>query len=69
MKFETFEIPYTGERVLCGVHESGLPICILRKEGYRSAYATVAVRYGSEHNALSVDGRLRTEPASIAHYL
>lgn len=69
MKLETFEIPYTGERVLCGVHESGLPIRILRKEGYRSAYATVAVRYGSVDNAFFVDGRLRTVPAGIAHYL
>ena len=69
MKFETFSVPCTGEQVLYGVHESGLPIYILKKAGYRSAYATVAVRYGSVDTAFAVDGKMRTVPAGIAHYL
>ena len=69
MKFETFSVPCTGEQVLYGVHESGLPIYILKKAGYRSAYATVAVRYGSVDTAFAVDGKMRTGPAGIAHNL
>ncbi len=62
-------IEKAGETVFFGVHESGLPVYVLPKEGFSSTYAVIGTRYGSIDNEFTADGEQLHVPAGIAHYL
>lgn len=70
---KTIESRWLQERCIRIDHPSGLPIFVWPKEGYQSAYAVFATRYGSVDTAFTVrmDGEDKTVevPAGIAHYL
>ncbi len=70
-EWKTMQCNHTGERCYFLQHSSGLPIYVWPKEGYASAYAVFATKYGSIDTAyLSADTNKVVElPAGIAHYL
>ena len=58
-----------GETVYSEVLPNGLRICVIPKRGFARKYAFFAANYGSVHTAFTLDGRLRTTPDGVAHYL
>lgn len=69
MNWETITIDKAAETVYFGVHPTGLPMYVLPKKGFSSAYAVIGTRYGSVDNDFAVDGEQLHVPAGIAHYL
>ncbi len=69
MNWEVITAEKAAETVYFGVHPTGLPIYVLPKEGFSSAYAVIGTRYGSVDNDFAVDGEQLHVPAGIAHYL
>ena len=61
----------TGETYFYQRHPSGLPIYVWPKEGYSTAYAVFATKYGSIDNVFIEEGANEPTvlPAGIAHYL
>ena len=61
----------TGECFYYRRHESGLPLYVWPKEGYVTAYAAFATRYGAIDTAFIQPGEEQPTilPAGIAHYL
>ncbi|MDR0404939.1 MAG: insulinase family protein [Oscillospiraceae bacterium] len=61
----------TGESYFCGVHESGLKVCIFEKKDSNSSFAILGTKFGSI-NTKFVDVKSSesvTVPDGIAHYL
>ncbi len=70
MKIKEYYDEKLGERVFCGKHSSGLEIRVMPKEGYTSAYALFAVKYGSIDTFLQQpDGSFKPIPEGTAHFL
>ena len=59
----------TGVRYYTMTHSSGLPMITCPWEGYRSAYAVFAARYGSIDTGFYDGDEFVNVPAGIAHYL
>ncbi len=70
-EWKRLQCRHTGEQCYFLQHSSGLPIYVWPKEGYASAYAVFATKYGSIDSAyVSADTNEVVElPAGIAHYL
>ena len=69
MKFELTENKALKERILSGVHESGLRVYIIPKEGFSKYYAIYGTEYGSIDDVLKLpEGEIRL-PDGIAHFL
>lgn len=70
-EWKRIQCSHTGEHCYFLQHSSGLPIYVWPKEGYASAYAVFATKYGSIDSAyVSADTDKVVElPAGIAHYL
>lgn len=66
---ETKAYPHLGETLYSETLPNGLRLRILPKPGFRSAYAVLAVNYGSAHRRFSLDGQTADCPAGVAHYL
>lgn len=58
-----------GETYYHRRHSSGLPLYVWPKEGFRTAYAVFATKYGAIDNAFVENGKVTELPAGIAHYL
>lgn len=59
----------TGERIRRIDHPTGLTILVNEKPSYNKAYAVYATKFGSVNNVFVRDGRRRTLPDGIAHFL
>ncbi len=57
-----------GERYLCEVHASGLPVYVFPKQ-MTTTYAILATRYGSVDARFCVSDREMTVPDGVAHFL
>ena len=71
MKFEITENKALKERVMYGVHESGLRVYIIPKKGFSKYYAIYGTEYGSLDDVLKVPGEdceIKL-PDGIAHFL
>ncbi len=71
MRFEKTENKALKESILFGVHESGLRVYIIPKEGFSKYYAIYGTEYGSIDNVLKVPGGNEeiNLPDGIAHFL
>lgn len=71
MKFETFENRVINEKILSGVHESGLKIYIIPKKGFNKYYAIYGTDYGSCINEFTAMGESEKTylPDGVAHFL
>ncbi len=58
-----------GETMESFVHESGLPVYILKKKGFGKSYALFATKFGSVHNSFVADNVKIKVPDGIAHFL
>lgn len=70
-EWKLLQCRHTGEQCYFLEHSSGLPIYVWPKEGFVSAYAVFAAKYGAIDTAyVSADTNETIElPAGIAHYL
>ncbi len=57
-----------GERYLCEVHASGLPVYVFPKQ-MTTTYAILATRYGSVDARFCISDREITVPDGVAHFL
>jgi len=64
IKEERFGITYYELK-----HESGLPIYVCPKEGFRSCYAVIGTKFGSMNAEFIHNGSRITVPDGTAHYL
>lgn len=71
MKFEIFENSVINEKILSGVHESGLKIYIIPKKGFSKYYAIYGTDYGSCDTEFTAGGESEKTllPDGIAHFL
>ena len=71
MNFKTFENSILNEKILSGVHESGLKIYIIPKKGFSKYYAIYGTDYGSCDTEFTAGGEsVKTYlPDGIAHFL
>lgn len=70
MKIKEYKNELLGESVFCADHPSGLRILVMPKEGYDSAYALFAVKYGSIDTFIgNEDGTYTPIPEGTAHFL
>jgi M16 family peptidase len=71
MKFEKIANPVIEETFYKGVHESGLPVYVLKKENYSKYYSILSTRYGSVDSAFQFPGdrEYTIVPDGIAHFL
>ncbi|MBE7023392.1 MAG: insulinase family protein [Ruminococcaceae bacterium] len=71
MKFEITENKALNERILSGVHESGLRVYIIPKTGFCKYYAIYGTDYGSLDDYLKIPGTDSeiALPDGIAHFL
>lgn len=71
MKFEKITNPVIEETFYKGIHESGLPVYILKKENYSKYYSILSTRYGSVDSAFQFPGDTdyTVVPDGIAHFL
>ena len=70
MKFEKIANPVIEETFYKGVHESGLPVYVLKKENYSKYYSILSTRYGSVDSAFQFPGdrEYTIVPDGIAHF-
>jgi len=61
--------PMLGEEVHRRVFPCGLTVCVVRKPAFTRSYATLATHYGSIDTALKTNGKARSLPDGIAHFL
>ena len=61
--------PRIGEEVIWETLDNGLPVCIVRKQGFSRKYALFATRYGGMDMRFELSGQWLDTPAGIAHYL
>lgn len=71
MKFEVFENSIINEKILSGIHESGLRIYIIPKTGFSKYYAIYGTDYGSCDTEFKAAGENQKTylPDGIAHFL
>lgn len=70
MKIKEYKNELLGESVFCADHPSGLRVLVMPKEGYDSAYALFAVKYGSIDTFIgNEDGTYTPIPEGTAHFL
>ncbi len=71
MKFEITENKAINEKVMYGVHKSGLRVYIIPKKGFCKYYAIYGTEYGSLDDVLMVPGEDKEIrlPDGIAHFL
>ena len=71
MKFKTFENSILNEKILSGIHESGLKIYIIPKKGFSKYYAIYGTDYGSCDTEFTAGGESEKTylPDGIAHFL
>ena len=70
MTDKTYTDALLGESYREILHPSGLTICVLHKDGYKSSYALFATKYGSIDTKIAQsDGSFRTIPEGTAHFL
>jgi predicted Zn-dependent peptidase len=69
MKFTERLEARVGEKVLSGVHESGLRVFVVPKKGFSKFYAVFATEFGSVDNDFTVDSRRVLVPDGTAHFL
>ena len=71
MKFEKIANPVIEETFYKGVHESGLPVYVLKKENYSKYYSILSTRYGSVDSVFQFPGdrEYTIVPDGIAHFL
>ncbi len=58
-----------GETIYSFVHKSGLPVYVLRKQGFAKSYALFATDFGSINNVFTADGVKIKLPDGVAHFL
>ena len=61
--------PRLDETVFRTVLPNGLPVCVVKKEGFTRKSAYLAVNYGSIHTSFSYEGKQYRVPDGVAHYL
>lgn len=69
MKIESFEYKNIGETYRSAVLPNGLEIRVIEKPGFRTCFASFAVKYGGADMVFRMDGKTLETPAGIAHYL
>lgn len=71
MNFIKQEYKKLAETVYTAVHESGLRIVLIKKEGFKKKYATFSTKYGSVNTEFVVPGETQTTKVidGIAHFL
>ncbi len=71
MKFDVIESKLIKEKILYGVHQSGLKVYIVPKTGFCKYYAIYGTEYGSIDTKLKVPGtnEVIELPDGIAHFL
>lgn len=71
MDFKIIENKSINEKILCGVHQSGLKIYIIPKKGFSKYYAIYGTDYGSCDIEFIAQGESEktTLPNGIAHFL
>lgn len=71
MKFTTIENSKIKEKILYGVHESGLKIYVIPKKGFNKYYAIYGTDYGSCDTEFIASGEAQKTilPNGIAHFL
>lgn len=70
MKIKEYKNTKLGDSIFVGKHSSGLEIRVVPKEGYDSAYALFAVKYGSIDTFVgNGDGSYSPIPEGTAHFL
>ncbi len=70
MKIKEIKNEKLGESVFCLKHSTGLEIRVMPREGYTSAYAVFATRYGSiDTSVKGENGEFEDIPAGTAHFL
>ena len=63
------DYPMVEEELYTAILPNGLPVYVVRKPGFAEKYAYLAVNYGSMDMTFDLNGRKRTTPAGVAHYL
>ena len=63
------DYPLVEEELYTAILPNGLPVYVVRKPGFAEKYAYLAVNYGSMDMTFDLNGRKRTTPAGVAHYL
>ncbi len=63
------EYPALGEQLWQGRLENGLAVRIVRRPGFQKKLAYFITDWGSIHTDFTLDGKERTVPAGVAHYL
>ncbi len=66
---EIREYPRVGETLISTVLSCGLPVFVVRKPGFKSAYAALNVKYGSCDQKFTFEGRVHETPPGTAHFL
>lgn len=69
MKTENKFYGTIGDTLCSCVLENGLRVFVIPKPEFRLSFAMLAVNYGGAMRRFSLDGKARSTPAGVAHYL
>ena len=61
--------PRLDERVYRCELPNGMPVCVVKKEGFTRKSAYLVVNYGSVHTSYTLNGERFRSPDGVAHYL
>lgn len=69
MSMEEIKYSKVGENVFTTTLPNGLPVLVMKKEGFQKSFAFFATNYGGMDMRFQLDGQWLDTPAGVAHYL